>query len=61
MDIISRGNYLPESSSTSVVPSAAGLGETLDIGRDIGVAVTDYRTPRGAFEGDIPHVSVTFD
>jgi arylsulfatase len=39
----------------------AGGGETLDIGRDLGVPVTDYATPRGAFEGDIPHVSIDFD
>ncbi len=40
---------------------AAGNGETLDIGRDLGVAVTDYRTPQGRIEGDIPHVSIDFD
>lgn len=40
---------------------AAGNGETLDVGRDLGVTVTDYRTPRGAIEGDIPHVSIDFD
>jgi arylsulfatase len=40
---------------------AAGNGETLDIGRDLGVTVTDYRTPHGGIEGDIPHVSIDFD
>lgn len=40
---------------------AAGNGETLDIGRDLGVTVTDYRTPHGRIEGDIPHVSIDFD
>lgn len=40
---------------------AAGNGETLDIGRDLGVTVTDYRTPHGAIEGDIPRVSFDFD
>ena len=40
---------------------AAGNGETFDVGRDLGVTVTDYRTPHGAIEGDIPHVSFTFD
>jgi arylsulfatase len=40
---------------------AAGNGESLDIGRDLGVTVTDYRTPRGTIEGDIPHVSFDFD
>ena len=41
--------------------STSGLGETVDIGRDIGVPVTDYQTHRGALEGDVPHVSVSFD
>ncbi|WP_395334572.1 arylsulfatase [Novosphingobium sp. BL-8H] len=40
---------------------AAGNGETLDIGRDLGVPVTDYATPQGRIEGDIPHVSLDFD
>jgi len=40
---------------------AAGNGETFDIGRDLGVTVTGYRTPHGAIEGDIPHVSFDFD
>lgn len=41
--------------------SPSGLGETVDVGRDIGVPVTDYDNHRGAFEGDIPRVSVIFD
>jgi arylsulfatase len=45
---------------TSVL-MAAGNGESLDIGRDLGVTVTDYRTPQGMIEGDIPHVSFDFD
>jgi arylsulfatase len=40
---------------------AAGNGETLDIGRDMGVTVTGYRTPQGRIEGDIPHVEFDFD
>ena len=39
----------------------AGGGETLDIGRDIGVTVTDYATRRGVLEGDVPHLSIDFD
>lgn len=39
----------------------AGGGETLDVGRDTGVPVTDYKTPYGAIEGDIPYVRVDFD
>jgi arylsulfatase len=45
---------------TSVI-MAAGNGETLDIGRDLGVTVTDYRTPHGAIEGNVPHVTFDFD
>lgn len=40
---------------------AAGNGETLDVGRDLGVTVTDYATPHGDIEGDISHVRITFD
>ncbi|HXD03800.1 MAG TPA: arylsulfatase [Novosphingobium sp.] len=39
----------------------AGTIETLDVGRDLGVPVTDYATPHGAIEGDIPHVTIDFD
>ncbi|KPF91873.1 arylsulfatase [Novosphingobium sp. AAP83] len=41
--------------------SPSGLTETLDIGRDIGVSVTDYRTPHGNLEGDVRRVSILFD
>ena len=40
---------------------ASGNGENLDIGRDLGVPVAAYATPFGEIEGDIPHVSITFD
>jgi len=39
----------------------AGNGEMLDVGRDRGSTVTDYNTPGGKIEGDIPHVRVMFD
>lgn len=39
----------------------AGLGETLDIGRDMGVPVTTYPASNPLFEGDIPHVQLDFD
>jgi arylsulfatase A-like enzyme len=38
----------------------AGGGETLDIGRDLGVPVTDYATPHGQLEGDVTHVGIDF-
>ena len=45
--------------SNAFTPS--GGGETLDVGRDLGVAVTEYRTARGAIEGDVPHIAIDFD
>ncbi len=45
----------------SMAVTPAGGGETLDVGRDLGVPVTDYATPQGAIEGDVPHVSIDFD
>ncbi len=39
----------------------AGIGETIDTGRDTGAEVTRYRTPRGALEGEVRHVSVDFE
>lgn len=45
---------------TSVLLPAGG-GETTDVGRDLGVPVTQYRTPHGSIEGDIPHVRIQFD
>jgi arylsulfatase len=41
--------------------SAAGIGETLDVGRDTGVPVTDYRTPHGRLDGDVRRVSLDFE
>lgn len=40
---------------------AAGNGETLDIGRDLGVPVTDYAVPYGRIEGDVAHAVLDFD
>lgn len=39
----------------------AGNGETLDVGRDLGVTVTDYATPQGEIEGDITQVRIDLD
>jgi arylsulfatase len=52
---LARGS-LPNNAFT-----VAGGGETLDVGRDLGVSVTDYATPHGEIEGDIRHVSIDFD
>lgn len=56
-----NGGELGQVQLPTSVLMPAGNGETLDIGRDLGVPVTKYRTPNGAFEGDIPHVRVNFD
>ena len=40
--------------------TAAGIGEMVNVGQDTGVTVTDYRTPQGKLQGDVRHVSVTF-
>ena len=57
----SGGEELAQVSLPTSIAMPAGGGETLDIGRDLGVTVTEYATPNGAIEGDVPHVSVTFD
>lgn len=43
--------------NTFLIP--AGLGETLDIGRDTGVPVIPYKQPLGAFPGEILHVRMS--
>ncbi len=45
---------------TSIVFPAGG-GELLEVGRDLGVPVTDYRTPYGRIEGEVPHLTIDFD
>ena len=39
----------------------AGNGESVDVGRDLGVPVTRYATPHGAIEGDVSRVAIDFD
>lgn len=56
-----NGTELARGRLSSNYLSPAGGGETFDIGRDIGVTVTDYKTPHGKIEGGIPHVTVDFD
>lgn len=55
------GEELARGSLPTSILTPAGGGETLDIGRDLGVTVTDYPVPHGAIEGDIPRISITFD
>jgi arylsulfatase A-like enzyme len=59
--ISSGGEELERVKLPSAILMPAGGGETLDVGRDIGVPVIDYARPHGAIEGDVPHVTVDFD
>lgn len=58
--ISSGGVELAKGTIATSMLLAAGNGETLDIGRDLGVPVTDYATPHGMIEGDVKHVSLDF-
>lgn len=60
--ILSSGTQeLARGRLTSSVLMPSGNTETLDVGRDIGVTVTEYRTPHGVIEGDIPHLRIRLD
>lgn len=57
---ITSGSDSAEAQIATTFLLPAGLGETLDVGRDLGVDVTDY--PHGdTFEGAIPHVHIQLD
>lgn len=56
-----NGEELARGSLPTTIFMPAGGGETLDIGRDLGVAVTRYATPGGRIEGEIARVTVTLD
>ena len=55
------GEELARGMAPQAMLMPAGGGETLDVGRDLGVPVTDYATPHGQIEGDVTHVSIDFD
>jgi len=55
------GEELARVTTPQAMLMPSGGGETMDVGRDLGVPVTDYATPHGAIEGDVPHVSIDFD
>lgn len=59
--ISSAGQELARGELPMSVLMPTGNTETLDVGRDIGVPVTEYRTPHGVIEGDIPHISIDLD
>ena len=57
----SGGEELARVTTPQAMLMPSGGGETLDVGRDLGVPVTDYATPQGTIEGDVPHVTIDFD
>lgn len=57
----SRGTSLATIRLPTSMLLAAGNGETLDVGRDLGVPVTNYGTRQGRIEGDVTHVAIDFD
>lgn len=61
VSLSSAGQELARVVLSGSILQPSGGGETLDVGRDLGVTVTDYATPRGRIEGDVPHVSIDFD
>lgn len=54
----SNGEDLAQGRLASSLLMPSGNTETLDVGRDIGVTVTDYGPPHGVLEGDVPHLRV---
>ena len=61
MQIEADGFLVADAQIARTALFAAGLKESLDIGRDTGAPVTDYRTVEGKFEGSIEHVQLSFD
>jgi arylsulfatase A-like enzyme len=57
----SDGEELARTSLPTSIFMPAGGGETLDIGRDLGVTVTPYASPGGRIEGEIAKVTITLD
>lgn len=54
-DKVIASGHVPK---TYLVP--AGNGEMLNIGKDSGATVTEYRTPHGELQGTVQHVAVQF-
>jgi arylsulfatase A-like enzyme len=57
----SGGARRAEGSAQKIFFTPAGIGESIDTGRDTGAAVTRYRTVHGALEGEIRHVAIDFE
>lgn len=61
VEIVQGGKIVASGEIPRTFITPAGLGEMLDVGRDTGVPVTDYRTPLGEIQGDISRVRFDFD
>lgn len=61
LKLLANESVIAEGRVPRTLFGTAGLGETLDVGRDLGVTVVDYVTRRGELEGDVPHAAITFD
>lgn len=59
--ILANGTAVASGSVPRTFNTPAGLGETTDVGRDIGVTVTGYATHRGELQGEVPKLTITFD
>jgi len=60
VQILNGGSVIASGHIPRTFIIAAGIGEMLDVGRDSGVPVTQYRTPHGKLEGDVRHISLDF-
>jgi arylsulfatase A-like enzyme len=59
--LFAADDLLAEGQARKIHFVPAGLGETIDTGRDTGFEVTPYETAHGALEGEIHHVAIDFD
>jgi hypothetical protein len=52
---------LSEGDVKKIFFTPAGLGESIDTGRDTGAEVTRYHIPHGALDGEIRHIAIDFE
>jgi arylsulfatase A-like enzyme len=58
--LLSGDQILANGSARKIFFTPAGIGESIDTGRDTGAEVVRYATPHGALEGEIRHVAIDF-
>jgi len=59
VQLLSDGAVIAHGRIPRTFLTAAGSGEMLDIGRDTGAPVTEYKTPEGRFDGEVRRVSIS--